>query len=247
MLKKTLIWTVCVTTLFAGPALAQKTYFKSGFLVGVHGGFVHASRSFKNIFDPAMAPLAFPASASGKARKDGGVFGVLGGYRHIFQNKMTIGGDVSGDLYFENVLEAPVAIIPLPGVVVRTDNRLSRQYSLIPSINFGRIFCGRWHVALGLGLGVSRFSSMLTAHDDLDGPVTMRWKKTRVSFVPSVRAEYAATQKVSVIGNISYEICKKMTKNFDGRALNGLAPDSQLGSSIAPRYVTLKIGAVYRL
>ena len=234
-------------TLFASPALAQKTYFKSGFFVGGHGGFSHASGSLKNTFDPAVRVLLPIGSASGKARKDGGVFGVLGGYRHIFQNNMTIGGDISGDIYVDNALDAPVAIRFPDGTVQPTDNRLSRQYSLIPSINFGKTFLGRWHVALGLGAGISRFSSRVTFHDDVDGPVIMRWKKTRVSFVPSVRAEYAATQKLSLIGNISYEICKKMTKNFDGRVFNGFVPDSQLESSIAPRYVTVKIGAVYRL
>jgi len=210
--------------------------------VGAYVGFSHALGSFKNTFNPEIAPLLYPESASGKARKDGGV---LGGYRHIFQNNMTLGVDVSADVYVDNALEAPVAIRFPDGTVQHTDNRVSRQYNLIPSINFGKTFLGRWHVALGLGLGISRFSSRVTVYDDETTILTS--KITKASFVPSLRGEYAATQRFSLTGNISYEICKKITKNFDGRAFNPISPDSQLKSSIAPRYVTLKIGAVYRL
>jgi hypothetical protein len=245
MFKKTLLLGGCVTTLFAGPVLAQETYFKSGFLVGAHAGFSHALRSFKNTFNPDLAPIVYPESASGKARKDGAVLGVLGGYRHIFQNNMTLGVDVSGDIYVDNALEAHI-ILPF-AIPLVVSNHLSRQLSVTPSVHFGRTFLGRWHVALGLGLGISRFSSRVILDNGFDEPLTLKSKMTKASFVPSVRAEYAATPKLSVIGNISYEICKKITKNFDNQAIQMGGAHSYLRSSIAPRYVTVKIGAVYRL
>lgn len=238
MLKKTVVLGSILTAMCAAPTLANPANFKSGFLAGGHVGASFGSGRFNSNFDTNDVNLGV-SSVSGRANKTSALFGVLGGYRHVFQEGYTIGFDISANIFTNNELKKQLTHDI--GADFPFDNKLSRRFSVIPSINFGKTFCGRWHVALGLGLGVSRFHQHVYS---VDFNTTGKSSTTKLGFVPSVGVEYAATQNISITGSLSYEIYKKVHKKFDT-----LVPElagSSYTSSISPRYLTLKVGAVYR-
>jgi hypothetical protein len=240
MLKKTVALGALLTTISSMPTLAHSSYYKSGFLAGAHVGYSFGSGTFNGIanLNVAVVPLL---SASGKANKSGPLIGLLGGYRHIFNQGFTIGADVTANIFGNNELKKQLnhtfAAVTSPFI-----NHLKRNYSIIPSINFGKVLCDRFHVALGLGLGITRFKQQV---DNVNALVSVSASQTKLGFVPSLRAEYAATQNVSFTGDVSYEMYQKVKKQFGQNAIPA-SPGSSYTSSISPKFLTLKIGAVYR-
>lgn len=222
--------------------IAHGSYYKPGFLAGAHVGISNGSGSFTSNFDPVFIEAA---SATGKARKTSALFGILGGYRHIFSEGITVGFDISGNVYTNNELNK--LVIHSYNNPLTFTNNLSRRYSVIPSVNFGKVFCGRWHLTLGLGIAFSGFRQKITApFPTASNPTRAASTVRKLGFVPSIAVEYAATQNVSVTGNISYEIYKKISKTFNGQSIGFPIAGSSYTSSISPRYLTLKVGAVYR-
>lgn len=239
MLKKTAAFGSLLTVLYASSTLAHGPNFKSGFLAGAHVGYSFGSGKFTGTLDlvPALAPSSI---ITGSARKSAFLFGVLGGYRHIFNDGYTIGANLEVDIYGSNEVTKRLEQPPAP--VVPFNNRLKRNYSVIPSMTLGKIFCGRYHVALGLGLGITRFNLQV---DNILQQRSQSASQTKLGFVPSIGVEYAATHNVSLVGNISYEMYKKISKKFVN-ILNAGAVTANYTSSISPKYVNLKLGVVYR-
>lgn len=240
MLRKTVTLGSIIAALGTTSTLAHSGMFKSGFLAGAHVGIASGSGRFNTSLNPNNALIGASQSASGKSTKTAALFGVLGGYRHLFHDGFTLGLDVSLDAYSSNEINKNLVYTfgGFPPVTVK--NKLKRTFGLIPSINIGKIFCGRWHVALGLGLGVSGFKSNVSTTVGSGS-----FSKTKVGFVPSVAVEYALTQNVSVVGKLGYEIYSKISKQFTQPGqVAGLV--STYSTSISPRYLTLSAGAVYR-
>lgn len=244
MLKKTAAFGSLLTVLCATSTLAHGSNFRSGFLAGAHVGISNGSGTFNSNFDTNQLGQA---QASGKARKTSALFGILGGYRHIFHDGLTAGFDISGDVYTNNELNTQIRnVIPL-GVGFPFRNKLTRRYSIIPTINAGKIFCGRWHATLGLGVAISGFKQEITNLSPVGGVIkSAAASTTKIGFVPSLGVEYAMTQNISVVGKISYEIYGKINKKFGDQLTSPLLPGSSYTSSISPRYLNLKIGAIYR-
>lgn len=240
MFKKTLVLGSLVVSMCSMPTLAQSNFYKSGFLVGAHLGTSFGSGSFNGVFNPNQA-VGNVSSVSGKSRKTNALLGVFGGYRYIFNEGLTIGGDVSAN--FLTSSEIKRRLIHIQGAdSFPFINRLSHQYSIVPSINFGKVICNRFHAYLGLGLAISKFRQKV---DVVDADASVNVSQIRLGFVPTAGIEYAVTHNVSIFGNVSYEIYKKISKNFDISAVTGL-PGSVYASSVSLRYLTLKVGAVYR-
>lgn len=245
MLKKTVALGSLLTVISASPTLAHG-YFKSGFLAGAHVGVSRGSGTFNSNFDTNQQLLGQP-SASGKAKKTSAVFGILGGYRHIFHDGFTAGFDMSGDVYADNELDTQLKHVIPVGVSFPFQNKLTRRYSVIPSINVGKIFCGSWHVALGLGVAISGFKQEVTNLSTIAGVIkSTAASMTKLGFVPSLGIEYAETQNISISGKLSYEIYRKINKKFGDQLTSPLLPGSSYTSSISPRYLTLKLGVFYR-
>ncbi len=242
MLKKTAALGSVLALLSTAPTLAH-SYFKSGFLAGAHVGTSSGSGSFNSSFDKGIGLIP---TASGKVRKTSALFGILAGYRHFLQDGFSVGLDITGNIFSKNELNKQLDHIAL-GLTFPFKNKLSRRYSVIPTVNFGKTFCDRWYASVGFGMGISSFKQEVTnltrfADGSIRSPSTTF---TKLGFVPSVGVEYAATQNVSIAGNISYEIYKKISKKYNSQQLTG-ANGSSYTSSISPRYLTLRIGAVYR-
>lgn len=240
MLKKTVVLGSVVAGICAAPTMAHGSYFKSGFLAGGHVGVSNGWGSFNDVFNPNQA-VGDASNASGKGRKTSALLGVFGGYRHIFNEGFTLGMDVAANFLTNNELKKTLNHIQ-GGVDFPFIDKLTRQYAVIPSINIGKIFCGRYHAYLGLGLAISKFKHSTNI---VDAAATVNSSQVRLGFVPTVGIEYAVTHNVSVFGNVSAEIYQKLSKTYDVSAQTGL-PGATYKSSISPRYVNLKVGAVYR-
>ena len=160
MLKKAVVLGSVITLGCVASAEAHSPYFKSGFMAGAHVGLSKGTGTFNSTYDTNNALLAqFATSATGKARETNALYGIMGGYRHLFNEGYTVGLDVSFSLMSNNDLKT--RLVHTNGTFA-FDNKLSRDFNAVPSINFGKIFCNRWHVALGLGLGISRFQQQIT-------------------------------------------------------------------------------------
>lgn len=244
MLKKTVAFGSLLTVLCASSTLAHGPNFKSGFLAGAHVGYSFGSGKFNSTFDTNLVGIA---TATGNAKKNSALFGILAGYRHVFPNSFTLGFDISGNVFTNDEQNKQLNHI-IAGISFPFKNKITRRYSIIPSVNFGRIFCDRWQVVLGLGFAISGFKHQVNApFPTSTNPLNSQASTaTRLGFVPSIGVEYAATQKISIIGNISYEIYKKISKKFGNQLTAPALPNSSYTSSINPRYLSLKFGVAYK-
>lgn len=243
MLKKTVAFGSFLTVLCASSTLAHGSNFKSGFIAGAHVGYSFGNGKFNSTFD--TNGQFGVGSASGNAKKNSALLGILAGYRHIFHSGFTIGVDISGNVFTNNELNKQLNHIE--GLNFPFKNKISRRYSITPSLNVGKVFCDRWHATIGLGLAIASFKQEVTNLSSVGGVIkSANATTTKVGFAPSVGVEYAATQNVSIIGNVSYEIYKKTNKTFDDQLTRPFAVGTSYKSSISPQYLTLKVGAVYR-
>jgi len=241
MLKKGILLGVLLSSVGTAPTLAGPCYFKSGFLAGAHVGVTRGSGTFKATFDTGVVGVA-AASASGGAAKTSAMFGLVGGYRHILNGGYTVGADLAANIFANNELKKQLdhTIAPDDYFFV---NRLSRRFNIIPGVSFGKILCDRWLVSLGVGLAISRFQQQVFS---VDSNVGLKSSVTKVGFAPSLGVEYAATQNLSVVGGVTYEIYGKISKKFGNEFTAPYFITSSYATSINPRYLTLKVGAVYR-
>ena len=244
MVNKKLALGIFVMSLAHLPTSGQTTCFESGFIAGAQVGIANGRGTFHSTFDTNLIGVS---KASKRAHKNSAVFDFFGGYRHIFCEGYTLGVNISADVYSKNNIKAGIVHVfrtPTPPFI----NKISRRYSIIPAINVGKVVCDCWHVALGLGLAISEF------HQKVNEPLldpslplnTVKSSKTKIGFVPSVSGEYALSQCVSLTGNLSYEIYRKVSKRFGDQLTRPIFPGSSYVSSIRPRYLTLKFGAAYR-
>lgn len=228
-------------------SMAQAPYFKSGFLVGAHVGIANGWGRFRNSLDVNNDALfdTFSQQVSHRGRETVGFFGISSGYRHVFNEGYTVGVEISANFPVENDLERQFNH-EVQGLSNPFDHKLSCRFSVIPSIHFGKIMGDRWHIALGLGLGISRFQYRVQFRDDANNPVA-KFLTTKSGFVPSISVEYAVATNVSLVGSLSYEFYKKLSKTFDkSLTFPVFQGDDSYTSSIAPRYCTFKIGGIYR-
>lgn len=240
MLKKTAAFGSFLTVLCASSTLAHGPNFKSGFLAGAHVGYSFGSGKFNNTFNANPGFALAPSSLSGSSKKSGALFGIFGGYRHIFNQSYTIGANLEVNIFGSNELNKQL-IHTFPPLSIPVTTRFKRTFNVIPSVTLGKIFCGHYHVSLGLGLAFARFKQQVINNFNNNTNVSGSNTQTKMGVVPSLGVEYAATKNVSIYGNLSYEIYSKLSKT--------VSPDFGGGSyatSIKPKYTTLKVGAVYR-
>ena len=247
MLKQTVALGSLLTVVGALSTPTQSANFKSGFLAGAHVGYSFGSGKFNNTSKlGAAVGAAFvnpSSSLSNSVNKSGPLFGVFGGYRHVFNQNYTFGVNLEANVFGNNEFSKQLDhtfTSPLGASITRPYiNRVKKTFNVIPSVAIGKIFCDHYHVSFGLGLAIARFKQQVERPSIL----TARSTQTKIGIVPSLGVEYAATKNVSIVGSFSYEIYSKTSKLYD---TNAASAGSTYTSSIKPRYATLKIGAAYR-
>jgi len=224
-----------------GQANAEN-YINSGFFIGAQAGYTHGKGRFDSVYDdgPIFGPDVYRDSK--KARKSAGLIGILGGYRYVFTNGFTLGGDIAANYYGKQELKVNLYH---PNAADLFVNRLKRKASFIPRLSVGKVFGGRFHASLGFGLGISRFSHQIDNRSRATGP-SVKSSSTRFAFVPSAQIEYACTKRISLIGSASYEMYNRVKKYY-GQAIEPLLDGTNYTSSIKPKYVTLTAGFIVKL
>jgi opacity protein-like surface antigen len=238
MLRKTVLFGSLLAALGTTSATsAHSSFYKSGFLAGAQVGVASGKGTFNAAFNPFIGAID---SQSGSARKTGPIFGLLAGYRHVFNHDWMIGLILEGNVLGSSELSKQLSHFNNTTPIIQ---KVKKTYNVIPTVTIGNIFCGRWHASLGLGLAIARFKqNVVSAVPGVPGSVS--GSQTKVGFVPSIGVEYAANQNVSLFGNVSYEVYGKVSKTIAQNALFGVR--NTYTSSIKPKYLTLKVGAVYR-
>jgi len=238
---KSVVMGTIITTLCASSTLAHGSFFRSGFLAGAQLGASFGSGKFNTTLNinPALPNNTFPAS--GSVRKSAMLFGILCGYRHIFNQDYTIGFNLEANFFANNQLNKQFGYGNNPTAMI--NNNLKKSFNVIPSVVLGKIFCGRWHASLSLGLAIARFRQQFSTDANLDS-LSGSASKTKIGFIPALGVEYATTPNVSLFGNISYEIYSKVSNTFKLN-IPAINPVSYK-TSISPKYLAFKVGAVYR-
>lgn len=245
MLKKTVLFGSLLAALgTTSTTLAHSSFYKSGFLAGAQVGVGLGSGRFNSTYNINPAAAVSTSNATGTARKTGAIIGLLAGYRHILHKDFTLGLILEANFFANNEINKSLAHFTNPPPAINVSNRLKKTYSIVPTIALGKIFCGRWHASLGLGLSFARFKQQFNVLPGTPISATGNNSTTKVGVVPSVGIEYAATPNVSFLGNVSYEIYSKVSKTFNNNNL-GPAPASYT-TSIKPKYLAFRLGAVYR-
>lgn len=236
MLKKTVVLVSLFTPIITSTSFAEAPTFKSGFSVGGDVGYSYGSGTFNSSFKDGLG-LAVPAVVSGGSSSSAGLIGVIGGYRYIFNQGSTFGVDLAANYLPGNEFKKRFSQSGSP-----FDNRLKREFNVIPSVSFGKVVYDQFHIALGLGLGISQFKHRV---DNILASTTVSSSQTTLGFVPSLNAEYACTKEISFMGNVSVEMYRKVNSNF-GQNLAPALPGSGYWSAIKPKFITPKAGIIYR-
>lgn len=227
MLKKAVVLGSYLSLLLGNPALAQAPYFKSGIL---GGGDAQRPGIIKN-------GLPSAGFTSGNTSQAAGLIGVIGGYRFIFNQGATFGMDVSSNYLSGNDMKKAMAQLGLP-----FNNQLKRDFNVVPSFSFGKMIDNHLHIALGLGLGIAQVKHRVV---NVDPSAPVPPSQTTLGFVPSFGAEYAWTKNISFIGNVSYEMYRKVNAAFSPKTDPAL-PGSSYWSAIKPKFLAPKAGIIYR-
>lgn len=242
MLKKSVAYGALLATVCMTPSLAH-SFYKTGFLAGAQVGASFGNGKFNSTFNPPLAALLGSSTGSGSARKTSATFGLLGGYRNIFNQDSTFGFNLEANVFSNNQLNKQFSHFPNNALATIANNQLKKNFSIIPSVTLGKIFNGRWHASLSLGLAITRFKQTVTA---VTGPIagnSVSGTQTKVGFVPAVGVEYATSPNVSLFGNLSYEIYGRVSKTFSDAILG---TGASYVSTVKPTYLNLKVGAVYK-
>jgi opacity protein-like surface antigen len=242
MFKKTVALGAIVTTVCATSTLAHSGLYRSGFLAGAQVGASFGDGKFNSTLNVNPALVVNKDSQTGSARKTSALFGLLGGYRHIYHQDFTLGFLVELNLLTNNELNKRLVHTGLGNAPFT--NKVKKTFTVIPTVTVGKIFCGRWHASLGLGLAIARFKHQA----DFGGTnaASASGSVTKVGFAPSLGIEYATTNNVSLFGNVAYEMYGRSTKtlNFPTFLIGGVP--STYRTSVKPSYFTFKLGAMYR-
>ncbi len=243
MLKKSVVYGALLATVCITPSLAH-SFYKTGFLAGAQVGASFGNGKFNSTFNPPAIGGVTSTSFSGSANKTAALFGILAGYRTVFNQDSTFGFNLEANVFSNNQLNKQFQFFANTLADSTVNNQLKKTYSIIPSVTLGKVFCGRWHASLGLGLAISRFKQTVTGVAGAVVGSSASANQNKIGIVPSVGIEYAASPNVSFTGNLSYEIYGKVSKTFQDAAKFGTG--ASYLSSIKPKYLTLKVGAVYK-
>lgn len=236
MSKKAVVFGSLFSFLLVNSTLAEAPNFQSGFLVGGDVGGSYGTGTFNASFRDGMG-LVVPSVVSGGASNSAGLVGVIGGYRFVFDQGATFGVDISANYLSGNELKKRFNQTGSP-----FDNRLKRDFNIVPGFSFGKIIYDQFHIAIGMGLGISQLKHHV---GNVEAKVSVSSSQTALGFVPSVGAEYAYTKHISFIGNVSYEMYRKVNSNFGQNVAPGLR-GSGYWSAIKPKFLTPKAGIIYR-
>jgi len=236
MSKKAVVFGSLFSFLLVNSTLAEAPNFQSGFLVGGDVGGSYGTGTFNASFRDGK-PVVPEGTVSGGASNSAGLVGVIGGYRFVSDQGATFGVDISANYLSGNELKKRFNQTGSP-----FDNRLKRDFNVVPGFSFGKIIYDQFHIALGMGLGITQVKHRV---DNVLANTSVSSSQTALGFVPSIGAEYAYTKHISFIGNVSYEMYRKVNSNF-GQNVAPSLPGSSYWSAIKPKFLTPKAGIIYR-
>jgi hypothetical protein len=243
MFKKiTTLFLLSSTALVSLAQAGHHPHYRSGFFVGAHLGGSFGSGRFNSLFNGGTGGANSVLWAAQNASQSRFMGGISGGYRHVFHNGITLGGSVVLNWLGHERLAADLEYRTSDGEVFLYNNSIKRSYSLTPGLNIGKVFFNRYHVSVGFGLGISRFTHGVY---NKFADILQEKKRTVLAFVPSVGLDYAVTQKILVSTNISYEIYSRVKRIF-GEDLQGDLPNSFYDSNIRPRFFIARVGLTYQ-
>ena len=216
-------------------------YFKSGFMAGVHAGYSHGHGRFDSVYNDTIETI----NGSARARNSSVLFGVHGGYLHMLHNGYTLGGQLMFTMYGNSKMSTNV-IHNFSRNGINTgdifNNSLKRNYSFVPSLNFGKVFWHRYHAYVGLGMGITRFEHEVC---NVDVSRSAKNNKTKVGFVPAIGMDYALDHHFIIGTNLSYELYRNVNDTFNAPDVS-TQPGATYSSKIRPRYFNARVGITYK-
>jgi hypothetical protein len=180
-----------------------------------------------------------------KKHKDSVIGELLVGGRYVFHSlcddPTTVALEVSGTLDDNKVKSNLNHVTGGPDSQIK----FKREYAIIPSLVFGKVFCCHWHGFFKIGLGISRFKTKYTNLNDTT--ITFSKKKTQVGVVPALGLEYAINKCISLVGTAAYEWYPGVNSIFQNTVppITGTFADDHV--KVKPHFYNLKVGILVKV
>ena len=254
-MKNTLKLTTAVAlALFAGTEASQAHNFKSGFVAGGAVGYSHMTNRFSNSSSNTTrvngAIVGLTSAGVNSSKSSNAIAGsIFSGYRYITESGFAVGFNLGFGLDGSSVKNS--------GTVntMSFTNKLNRQFNITPALFLGKTIGNSWMIFTELGLSVSRFKFKSTHTETAGTNQTTSINKsfTKVGFAPTLGAEFAVNENISVTGTATYEFFGSTKKDLGGtnRSVTVAGPittsnTTENGVKVKPRYFTMKIGMLYK-
>ena len=228
----------------------------TGSYVGVVGGFNHTKTDVSNVLDYQGILNNLDQTVKADNSKSGASFAGLVGYTYDFGGDFFAGLEVqfgknTGDVKSNKNLVIPNGVFLTSGQIATT---VKHSFGVSPLIVLGYKFTESFSGALKIGANISRFSTRTNYSANVGNVIQYQTadsrKTTQTGFVAGVSGEYAVTDSVSIVAEGLYtQFGSKKSNLTNPTAFPGAAPQiaqSTHTSSIKPRFITARVGAIYR-
>lgn len=210
----------------------------SGYYMGLNQGYSCMEGSFKGEYRDKNRNN-FNSSRIDSFKNSSYIFEFLGGYRHVFKNKLTLGGDISfsrdgheekKDYIDNNVFTGDDRVLM----------KLKSDYMIIPSVTMGYFVTPTCHLFGKVGLAMSHVTGTVQNVRRM-APKTK--KEMQYGTALSLGLDYALNNHWSAVVTTSYVQGQKLSFHQDP-VLDGI--NSSFHMKTTPRYFSQKIGFIYR-
>jgi hypothetical protein len=199
------------------------------------GPYLGALVGYNYMWAKTKSVLFNTSRASSRKDSDNVIGEIALGWRYVFPLGLTAGFEVDGDGGNDRIK----AILNFPTTIL--NHKLKRNFSVVPSFTFGKIFCCHWHAFVKLGIGASWFKEHLIV-PSTNG--TFKKTKTKAGFVPEVGLEYGFNKSLSILGMVGYEVYERISTRY----VNPIAGNNgDVTVKVTPKFFNAKVGLLYRM
>ena len=224
-----------------------KTTFKSGAAIGMSIGYSHLSAKTKeNVLITPNPHIVFGYGGNSSFKKthtsNGFVADVFAGYRFKLTSNFLVGFDISFSKETNTLKQNN--LIPLFDQESTTE--LHRQFSIIPALTAGYTFADKWMLYAKLGLSISRFS---LENKNLGAVAISTPEKTftKLGVKETLGIEYAVTEKAALFSEVSFEQIQSKKVRLTNPTVTPAFTHQSHDVKVKPRYITAKIGVLYKI
>ncbi len=239
----------------------QNTQITTGTYAGIHAGSTETQLTNKESFFFESALMLFPTGLfngnTGNSplidteKRGSAVFGVTFGARHITSNNIAIGIEIDISKINQTLLsnnQIDLRLMTAVGAFRPSTTTLKHKLSIIPKIFIGYRITPQYLLMAKVGANLSYFELKNTLQTLPTAPNTKAdsahdFSKIGITF--GLAIEHAINNAISIVGDASYTYFREMSVTHTNPT-NNFINDATHTARIKPRFITAKIGVIYK-